>query len=233
MVRLPIPARKRNATSTWISDFRGIWLALPALLLVSACAELGAGASLFGAPSQQAKVADGEITIVGPPGFCVDRSSLSRTASGDFVLLASCASISGNPSARTPGKPAVLTATVSIQPVASIDRSFDRLAGFFKSDKGRAALARDGRASSVKILQTRNAGGAFIVKVRDSSPARARGLEPEYWRALFDLRGRIVTLSVIEFSDKPMSDAEALATLLDFINGVRLANEPQESASGS
>ncbi len=209
---------------TWTCKSFRFWQVFPILFLLSACAELGAGLPFFGAPVNRASVAGGNVVIAGPPGYCVDRSALSTTPKGDFVLLASCASISGNPAAPAPGIPAILTASVATQPVANIDRSLDRLTAFFKSDKGRAALARDGRASSVEVLSTRVEGGALVMKVRDTGFDKVVGLEPEYWRALFDLEGRIVTLSVITFSDKPMSDDEAMQTIMNFMDRVHRAN---------
>lgn len=64
----------------------------------------------------------------------------------------------------------------------------------------------------------------FIIRVRDTSPNNSQGLAQEYWRVLLDVRGRIVTLSVFAFKDKPMSNAIGLATLKAFAARVSLNN---------
>lgn len=175
---------------------------------------------------KRVQVANSSITIAGPFGYCVDRSASQDTRRGVFVLLGSCASIANDANAGAPRIPGVLTASVSGESSSDIEGSVAGLEAFFLSDIGRAALARNRRASSVTVLSTRQSRKLFIVHVRDTSPNRADGLAQDYWRALFDVRGRIVTLSVIAFKDKPMSDGAALATLKAFAANVQRENRP-------
>ena len=210
---------------TWISDTRGLRqrLALFGLVLLAGCAGFD-GVGLLSGPPRQLVVAGGAITVAGPAGYCIERTSVRKTAAGDFVLLGSCASIAGRADAPAPTTPAVLTASISGAGVADVKSSFARLPAYFASARGRAALARDGKPGSVSINRTLTSDGAFILKATDPGRGRARGLAPDYWRAIFDLRGRIVTLSVIEFEDKPMSDKTALALLRSFVRRMRQEN---------
>ncbi len=199
------------------------------MLVLAGC---GTGSGPFGVPPAEVTVAGGAVVVAGPAGFCIDRRSLHRDARGEFVLLGSCAAISGNPAAPAPARPAILTATVSEPAAASLERAQDRLPEFFRSERGRAALARNGQASSVRILGTDRQEDALLIHLSDSSAGRKAGLHREYWRALFPLRERIVTLSVIGYETGPMEDAEARLLLLDFVRQLRKANpEPARNTA--
>jgi hypothetical protein len=180
--------------------------------------------ALFGGGSDRAVVAGGDITIAGPPGYCPDRSATRATGGQSLVVLGSCASVRNNPNAPKPPIPAVLTASVSRANGADIRGSTAQLAQFFRSREGRAVMARNGNGTSVRILSVRRQSGAFLMHIEDSSPAQVAGLSRQYWRALFDLKGRIITVSVIAFAAKPMSDAFARATLEAFISRIRQEN---------
>ncbi len=178
-------------------------------------------------------VAQGDIVVAGPPGYCIDKAATRDNQDGAFVLLGSCASIANSVQATAPQVPAVLTASVSSQGEADIDTAMDRLAAFFDSEQGRAALARDGNAASVQVLSTARIDGAFIVRASDSSPAGVEGLAQDYWRALFDIHGRIVTLTVIAFEAKPMNEAAARAVLEAFVRRMMTENPPPQEVDDS
>ena len=214
---------------TWTSEmlpFRRAFLILAMGFLV-ACEggpDVGMGAIGFARAPDRVVVASKSIVIAGPRGYCVDRSATRDDASGVFVLLGSCASIANNARAAAPRIPGVLTASVSDQSSADISASLDELEAFFTSTEGRAALARDGQAGSITILATRRRVGAFYLHVRDDSENRVVSLAPIYWRGLFDVRGRIVTVTVTGFKDSPMSAAVGLATLNAFAARIRREN---------
>ncbi len=186
--------------------------------------DVGMGAIGFARAPDRVVVASKSIVIAGPRGYCVDRSATRDSANGAFVLLGSCASIANNGRAAAPRIPGVLTASVSDQSSADIGASLDELEAFFTSTEGRAALARDGRARSITILSTRRKNGAFYLHVRDDSENRVVSLAPIYWRGLFDVRGRIVTVTVTGFKDRPMSAAVGFATLNAFAARIRREN---------
>ena len=179
------------------------------------------GAFGFARAPDRIVVASKNIVIAGPPGYCVDRSATRDGADGVFVLLGSCASIENNARAAAPRIPGVLTASVSKASSADISASLDELQAFFTSTAGRAALARDGQAGSVRILATKRKNGAFYLHMSDESEIRVASLAPDYWRGLFDVRGRIVTVTVTGFKDRPMSKAVGFATLDMFVTRIK------------
>lgn len=218
--------------SIWTSDIRNMrsFLVSAGLLVLSGCMDgpdvgMGIGGfSLHARAPEKIIVADKSVVIAGPPGYCVDKSATRDTGSGAFVLLGSCASIANNPSGPTPHIPGLLTASVSGESGAAVGSIPNRLRVFFSSPAGRAALARNGDAASVRILDTRYRDGAFFIHARDTSGGGTEGLATDYWRGLFDVRGRIVTVTLTEFKGKPMSSAAGLATLNAFAARIRNEN---------
>ena len=197
-----------------------------ALVLLAGCSVMPAVTmGGFARAPEMLPVADNSVRVAGPPGYCVDPSSSKEEDGRAFVLLASCASIANNRRATAPQIPALLTASVSVDQSTIIDRFMEHLPDFLATNKGRAVMARDARASSVEVLETTPADGALIVRLRDSSPNATPGLNPEYWRAFFSLNGRIVTLSVFEFANRPLGETQARRTLQAFVDRVRRESE--------
>jgi len=199
---------------------RGAALALP---LVLAGCMLG-----FGGPREApatVAVAGGEVTVAGPDGYCIDRAALRDAGDGAFVLLGSCAALSGNPRAPHPLRAAVLTAAVSGDadgpPVAAL---LPQLPAFMRSPAGRAALARNGDPASVTVEAAEARDGALWLRVRDEGTAGAPAVEPGYVRVVFDLGPRIVTLSVMAPAGRPIAYDAAEAVLAEFLRAVRAAN---------
>ncbi len=192
------------------------WLA--ALLALSACVE-GPGTS---APAT-VTVAGGAVTVGGPSGYCVDRR-LSGTSAGEaFTVLGSCAALSRGGSAPA-GVPAVLTATVSSDPL-EVPPEPAALEAFLTSAAGRAALSRAGDAATVEVLATKRGEGIVKLFLRDTAVA-ADGppTDPAYWRAVFVLRGHLVSATVLSFADRPLGPEDGLRKLDEFVAQLRALN---------
>lgn len=185
----------------------------------------GSARSAKSAPARMV-VADGALVIAGPAGYCVDTTASHDGAGGAFVLLGSCASLSGSAASRTPANPAILTASVfaGSGDDAAFAASFPAMARFLSSDAGRAALSRSGQAQSVVIAQITSANAVMLIRASDRAPAKGQDVEAEYWRALMSVKGQIVTLSVLGLRDLPLN-AEVKRQLLEaFVAKVRAAN---------
>jgi hypothetical protein len=200
---------------------------LRAVLPVIALALAGCGAAIpvtRNAPEAIA-VADESVVVAGPPGYCVDQAASRDRAGGAFVLLGSCASIARDPSKPHPARPGLLTVTVSGGTVGTgeTDALLGALRTYFRTEDGRAALSRSGRAGEVEVLETRIDDGALYLHARDAS-GPTRGMADDYWRALMRVNERLVTLSVNAFSTAPLSDGAGLKTLDDFASRIRAAN---------
>lgn len=215
--------------STWTSKA----LFLSACLGLAGCQELdfsslGLGGSLFSREAPAAvQVSRGEVTVSGPPGYCVEPQQLRDTDAGSFVLLGSCAAISNDGAQPRPDTLALLT--VSVGPGASKAISpadAETVQTYVTTAAGRAQLSRSGRPETVEILETRTFGPALFVHARDlGQPSRL--LADDYWRALFTVKGRIISISVNGFRAIPLDSDEGLETLYAFTNRLWLENGVQ------
>ena len=208
---------------------RRITASLGVLLLavsLAACVTEGAGpATGKPAPARMA-VSGGAVVVGGPQGYCIDTGASRDGQDAAFVLLGSCAAISGSFRALSPKRPGVLTASVAAgqADAGTFSASFPAMARFLSSPAGRAALSRSGKAESIVIRSITSADGVMFVHAEDKAPAPGQDLDADYWRALLVVKGRVVTLSVLALSDKPLT-AEAKKTLLEgFVAKIRALN---------
>lgn len=211
--------------STWICDPRHLLVA--ALLALAGCLSFGPTAP------RTIEVADSRITVAGPRGYCVDTAGTHDGESAAVVTLGSCAALRQSAQEPHPDRDAVLSA--SIAPAGAgrpaVAESLESLRTFFDSEAGRAALSRSGRADTVEVLDKTTRDGILFLDLRDESPFEGPRVAPRYWRALLDLRGHIVTLSVMAPAGEPLSRAGAMATLEAFVAVMRQRN-PSDAAAG-
>ncbi|MDJ1009141.1 MAG: hypothetical protein QNJ13_15100 [Paracoccaceae bacterium] len=194
--------------STWIS--RTVQAGLAAAVLAGCAGEV----DVTRLAPESVLVAE-DVVVAGPPGYCVDPGAVRQSGTAAFVLLGSCASLSGGGLSAMPDAPGVLTVLVSPEgagaPLSAASEA--QLVRFFESEDGRTALSADGRAESVEILELRADDGQIYVRARDLSGARPLGVAEDYWRALFDLNGHLVTATVIGFEARPLDAQDGLRTL--------------------
>ena len=209
---------------------RYLGFVLLAFSLLSACGTGTEGVSRLGfalpkpAP-KQIRVAGKAVVIAGPKGFCIDPTEIRDESDSAFVLLGSCAAIANARGKPRPKVPAILTATVSRKTTsAPIADSMQMLASFFKSEPGRTALSRDGHANTVEVIETLGKDGVFFIHARDSSTDTLAGAGDEYWRALFDVNGRIISASVFGLQERPIPSSAGFDVLEDFANRIRAEN---------
>jgi hypothetical protein len=192
-------------------------------LAVSGCLpQSGSLAFLGPAPLQAVRVSDNGVTVVGPEGYCIDPASSAERPAGSFVILGSCATLRGT--GAGPGRPAVLTALVSPPSDPPLVPTVAELERFFRSAAGQAALAHDGDADSVTLLEIEARDPVLFLKLRDTSAARPAELSDQSWRAIFPLRDRLVALSAAGHDDLPVGDADMRRTLDSFVDALRAAN---------
>lgn len=210
--------------STWISRSTA-GLALAVLTGCSGLVEVSRTAP------QSVLVAGDSVVISGPPGYCIDQSAIRDENDGAFVLLGSCASIARDASQPHPSAPGLLTVTVSNGVISNgnVIAFLEDLSAFFETDDGRAALSRNGSAASVDLLETRIQDDVLYLHARDSS-GTALGVADEYWRALFGVRDRLLTVTVIAYSSAPLTEDDGVSTLDAFTSRIRLANAIDEEA---
>ena len=199
--------------STWTSK----GCALAAALVLAAC---GADFNASRNVPDTVRLPSG-VVVEGTRGWCVDEGTMRSDAQASVVVFGSCAAISKSALSPRPRVPGVIT--VSVDNSANGTAPAEVLDAFFATERGRAALARDGRADSVRILESRQSDDALFLHAIDRSGFPASAAE-DYWRAIFDLGGRFVTVSLVGLSDDPIAREDGLRTLQQQVNRLRAAN---------
>lgn len=200
-----------------------------ASFLVTGCADgvefpgEGTTASGLKKASARVQVIDAGFTIAGPRGFCVDTGATRETADGAFVVLGSCAVISGNPEDEKPRDPAVLTASV-IPAGATLDTAaLDRMAQFLSTEAGRAALARgDGNGDNVRVIDIDRERGLVLVHAEDGD--HSGDVAGDFWRGVFETAGHLVTVTVSGFREAPLDGPDGRRLARAFVAAIRKAN---------
>ncbi|MEQ3625751.1 MAG: hypothetical protein ABNH26_03570 [Celeribacter sp.] len=218
--------------STWICDLksrlRGVAVFGLLGLTLAGCGDgfdpvsRAGGSSLSSgldalAPVPAVRLDAGHITLRGPEGFCVDHVA----SHADFVLFGNCAALGGHGRMVAPG--VILTASVrAAGPVASV--SPEELRQFFLSDAGRASLANDNTAHRVTLRDSGIARNALWLRLRDAS--LPGNLSPDLWRAIFVLRGHLVSATVLSAHDAPLDRSAGQALMTEFVARIRQATGP-------
>ncbi|WP_372837601.1 hypothetical protein [Phaeovulum sp.] len=206
-----------------------IWTSKASLALAFASALASAGCVMpFGgkdAPAMIALASDGPV-IAGPVGFCVDPTQTHEEGENAFVLLGSCASLSRDAAVERPAARAVLTASVTpaspgAEPLA---KSFKQIDSYFRSEAGRAALSRSGDAATVKVVRTVISDDLLLIELTDSAPSGANAVQARNWRGLMQIRGRIVSFTVLGLAEDPLNTTTMRMLANDFAAALRAAN---------
>ncbi|MBT8415125.1 MAG: hypothetical protein KJO30_12420 [Boseongicola sp.] len=199
--------------STWTSKVS----LLVAGGLLAAC---GAGLSVTRNAPVQVQLPDGMV-VEGARGWCVDRATSKAREGGAVVVLGSCAAIAGNALLPSPGVAGVVT--ISVEDETGSPASLSDVAAFLATDQGRALLARDGRPASVNLLEIAAEDDALFLHALDTSGGPLN-TGADYWRAVFDIDGRFVSVSLMPNTPEQVSRAQSIATLDAQIDRLKAAN---------
>lgn len=177
------------------------------------------GGEVTRAAPARIQLPDGMV-VAAARGWCVDTRTTRASGDAAVVVLGSCAAIAGDAGAPRPEVPGVVT--VSIEAEGEVTPSVEALERYLTTEAGRAALARDGRAASVRILETRREGDLLFLHSADRSATP--GTAADTWRALFDLDGRFISVSLFGLRDRPIGRREGMATLEAQVDELIAAN---------
>lgn len=205
--------------------------AAPALLLAAALAGCAPPAppgalQVRSIARERVLVTAGEASVaVAPPaGFCVVPDSVRTAAEAVFVLIGPCPGQEGRQAAD------LLTASVSGVPLFTSpgDRAgdLDRLEDFLGSPAGLALVGRGGGPGELRILETYREGDGLVLLVEDRGARLIPDHATRFWRALVEVNGRMVSLSVSALQGRDAEDRAQLALLRAFIAAIRAANAP-------
>lgn len=213
--------------------------AIAALPLLAACAGLGISGS---APNQTTVTAGGQrVTILAPAGFCIDRSSTSVTSAGAFVLVSDCQLLSPSRATDPTGvgaaanvaqgerEPIGAALTASLSPTGlgeagPATNSLSDLARYARTPEGLAMIGRGGRSQGVRLLESAERDGVLYLHVEDRGPGPIPGLEPRYWRAFFEVNGRLTAVSQLGFAGSGIDRQSGLNLVSAFVQAIRAAN---------
>lgn len=202
-------------------------LAACCAFILSGCElELPSGGFATARQRDQVLLAQSGLSIAGPVGYCVDQRALNDSADRAFVLMVNCDALRGRRVSPSDDALALLTASASPQLAAPTTFDAERLAVFFASQSGRAALSRTGEAETITLIEDFTENGIFFVHARDSAPNPLGALSDEYWRAVMIASGRLVSLTVTPYSAAPLSSSEVRKQTRAFAQAVWSANEP-------
>lgn len=152
------------------------------------------------------------IVVGGPSGFCINKRQSRTTTTGAFIVLGPCVP----KEASAAGIAGLLVANVS--PDTSFGQSTNpkALKAYFKTNTGRKLLSNSGIAKSVDILETTTNNGVFFIHTRDSSDPLLLDTTSEKWRGFFSVSERMVSISLVNFTETPISQSAALRKLEAF-----------------
>lgn len=212
-------------------------VAVAALPLLAACAGLDAAGT---APNQTTVMAGGErITVLAPAGFCVDRSSTSVNSAGAFVLVSDCqllssaraadTSVAGSDGTETAREPVGAALTASLSPTGlgeagPATNSLSDLARYARTPEGLAVIGRGGRSQGVRLLESAERDGVLYLYVEDRGPGPLPGSDLRYWRAFFEVKGRLVAVSQLGFAGSGIDRQSGLNLVSAFVQAIRAAN---------
>lgn len=151
----------------------------------------------------------GAVVVAGPRGYCIDRQSLRRNATGAFVLIASCESLTGK--AGQPVAPAVMT--VSVVP--------DTQGAAPPSAASLAALARP-----ADVLQSAEADGLSVVQLASGGDRLLPMGDPRHWRGGMVINGHIIGLAVYGPAGSAVSGDAGRALLTALAETLRRLSPP-------
>ena len=179
-----------------------------------------------GTPPKAMDVAGGSITIFGPRGFCIDRAASSaRSDDQAVVVLSSCRDLGAGFLTPAPATPAILTAAVASADVTlDLPAAAPALQRLFASDDGRALLSRSGSARSVTVHEAFGAEDAFLLRLTDTSPFPGGNVGADYWRAIFVVDGRAITVSAYSAPGEALQRNDGIRLLREFILAIRAAS---------
>ncbi len=200
--------------STWISKTR-ITLFLVSVL-VSGCvmpdAAPGVSQGSTGAQSElRQSLQVGALKLVGPSGFCPLQATQRKLAGADFVAFAPCGGDEG----------AILAATIGgTDSAAGLTLKQATLAPYFATEVGNDALRGAGSSDKITVHEVTDYKDAVVIRLT----RQAEGKATQSWRALMQIDGRLVTLTVRPRQDQTVTGTEGRRLITRFVDAMRRAN---------
>ncbi|MCF2905826.1 hypothetical protein L0666_12580 [Octadecabacter sp. CECT 8868] len=195
------------------------------------------GLSRIGAPSDATaqgirtlSLMQGDVLVRGPEGYCVDQAA--SNARRGFAVMAGCALMSED-AAIMPSLDGLITVQVGADETSSVAGNEEAFAAFLETEAGRGLLAADSDTASVGEVTTIAGDGRVLARFEDASGPVFQGTTGPQWRGFLDVKGRLVTITVLSFERNELSRSEGErlmgAALEEFVEVNTSADTPKEN----
>ncbi|SIS55903.1 hypothetical protein SAMN05421759_101416 [Roseivivax lentus] len=153
------------------------------------------------------EIADGDVIVAGPFGYCVDPTTVESGRTRGFVVLASCNILSdGASGAAVP--PALITVTVGPEERRVAEPDAETLA----------------RLAKAPLLEARSAEGLTLAYLGQGGDTLFEGGDPQYWRGAFLLGKRLIGLAIYAPADSGIEDRDGARLLQETYERIRAAS---------
>ena len=197
------------------------------LLVLTACSFSPTDGILY---ERDVRAGGEDITIKGPPGFCVDERLVDEARVGAFAFLSDCTvnpDMAGPTIARVPIS-AVLTASVSNKGMpgseAGLPAALSQLQDFLETPFGQLTLSKSRDPSSLTVLSVERTDRAVFAFVEDLAQTTRTGESPRFWRAFTEVGGRLVALSATGYNANDPEQARIKRIIEAFVDSMHAAN---------
>ncbi len=193
--------------STWTSK------AAVLLLLLSGCVapDGTAGPQATKASAARQMLSFGGIKLAGPAGFCPLPRTQRLLDDASFLAFAPCDGKLGS----------VLAATVGSEgSAAGVTLRRSVMEPYFKTESGKAALRGAGSNDGISVHEVTDYNGAVILRLTRVT----NGKPSDSWRALMQVDGRLVTLTVRARQNSTLAASSGTRLVTRFVDAMRGAN---------
>lgn len=197
--------------STWISKTILIPMLLSGCVLPGGAA--GVSQALHGAqaPVSQTLALNG-LVLMGPSGFCPLPRTQQALSGANFVAFAPCGGEKG----------AILAATIGAEGSAEgVSLKSQVLGPYFETEDGKAALRGAGNRDAISVHEVADFKEAVVLRLTRETKGKAK----DSWRALMQIGGRLVTLSVRPREGTTIAGPDGRKLIARFVDAMRAANE--------
>ena len=165
------------------------------------------------------RIAGKEITLGRAAGYCFNDRQSRFTSTGAFVVMGPC-DVEDEDSLA---KGLVLVNVLAEGGVKDAIQAHT-LEQYFRSEAGRKALSRRGKADSIEVLGTMQEKGIIYVHTKDTDGPVIPDTTADQWRLFFVVKDRLVSVAVINFTDDLMPDGVVFAQMEEIAKRIQRLN---------
>jgi hypothetical protein len=189
-------------------------------LILSACG----GAST--PPSRQVifpkteiiNVANGNLSITPPTGFCKDAGGSKETETSAFIIFANCGYLNsgGRRTSNDAGFTGLITTSVTKEPGFQSPDDINVLSDFLSSREGLETLSASGDTGTVSIVDKRQTSDGVYLQLRDTSAT----LSQNVWKSFINRSDHLVTVTLLQNKKSVLTDEQSMQFLQSYSESI-------------